>query len=100
MRDAVPPVINDQREGDLPVTFKTLDALDVEGKRVLVRVDFNVPMQNGEVTDATRIERAARTLTELADAGAKVVALSHFGRPKGRVESSMSATSEVVGRTM
>jgi phosphoglycerate kinase len=72
------------------VTFKTLDALDAKGKRVLVRVDFNVPMQDGEVTDATRIERAARTLKELADAGAKVVALSHFGRPKGRVEGSMS----------
>lgn len=72
------------------MTFKTLDALDAKGKRVLVRVDFNVPMQDGEVTDATRIERAARTLQELVDAGAKVVALSHFGRPKGRVEGSMS----------
>jgi phosphoglycerate kinase len=72
------------------VTFKTLDALDAKGKRVLVRVDFNVPMQDGEVTDATRIERAATTLRALAEAGAKVVALSHFGRPKGRVEPSMS----------
>ncbi len=72
------------------MTFKTLDALDAAGKRVLVRVDFNVPMQDGEVTDATRIERAARTLTELADKGARVVALSHFGRPKGRFEPSMS----------
>ena len=72
------------------MTFKTLDALDAQDKRVLVRVDFNVPMQDGEVTDATRIERAARTLTELADKGARVVALSHFGRPKGRFEPSMS----------
>jgi phosphoglycerate kinase len=70
--------------------FRTLDGVDVKGKRVLVRVDFNVPMQNGEVTDATRIERAAATLKELMGKGARVVALSHFGRPKGKRESSMS----------
>jgi phosphoglycerate kinase len=70
--------------------FRTLDGVDVKGKRVLVRVDFNVPMQNGEVTDATRIERASVTLEELMGKGAKVVALSHFGRPKGKPESSMS----------
>ncbi len=89
-------------KGETAVTFKTLDALDAKDKRVLVRVDFNVPMQDGEVTDATRIERAARTLTELADAGAKVVALSHFGRPKGRVESSMSLApvAAALGRTI
>ena len=71
-------------------SFRTLDGVDVKGKRVLVRVDFNVPMQDGEVTDATRIERAAGTLEELMGRGAKVVALSHFGRPKGKPESSMS----------
>ncbi|MFL5338073.1 MAG: phosphoglycerate kinase [Geminicoccaceae bacterium] len=70
--------------------FRTLDGVDVRGKRVLVRVDFNVPMQNGEVTDDTRIERAAATLEELVGKGAKVVVLSHFGRPKGKAESSMS----------
>lgn len=70
--------------------FRTLGGVEVKGKRVLVRVDFNVPMQNGEVTDATRIERAAVTLKELMRNGARVVALSHFGRPKGKVESSMS----------
>jgi phosphoglycerate kinase len=71
--------------------IRTLDDLgDVRGKRVLVRVDFNVPMKDGEVTDATRIERAATTLRELSDRGARVVALSHFGRPKGKVERSMS----------
>ena len=70
--------------------FRTLDRLDARGKRVLVRVDFNVPMQNGEVTDATRIERACQTLEELIDKDAKVVVLSHFGRPKGKPESSMS----------
>ncbi|MFW5680818.1 MAG: phosphoglycerate kinase [Pseudomonadota bacterium] len=70
--------------------FKTLDDIDARGKRVLVRVDFNVPMAAGEVTDATRIERAAATLEELAAQGAVVVVASHFGRPKGKVESSMS----------
>ena len=63
------------------VTFKTIDTLDVSGKRVLVRVDLNVPMKNGKVTDATRIERAAPTIAELAAKGARVVVLSHFGRP-------------------
>jgi phosphoglycerate kinase len=64
--------------------FRTLDAVDVKGKRVLVRVDLNVPVENGLVTDATRIARIAPSLTELADKGAKVILLSHFGRPKGR----------------
>src|SRR3569833_824276 len=65
-------------------SFHTLDHVDVKGKRVLVRVDLNVPVDNGIVTDATRIERVAPALTELADKGAKVILLSHFGRPKGR----------------
>ena len=64
--------------------FQTLDHVDVKGKRLLVRVDLNVPVENGVVTDATRIERVAPALTELADKGAKVILLSHFGRPKGR----------------
>ena len=64
--------------------FRTLDQADVKGKRVLVRVDLNVPMENGRVTDATRIERVAPTITEIADKGGKVILLSHFGRPKGR----------------
>ncbi|MEO1090196.1 MAG: phosphoglycerate kinase [Pseudomonadota bacterium] len=70
--------------------FQTLDDVAVNGKRVLVRVDFNVPMADGEVTDATRIERAAATLRDLLAKGAKVVVLSHFGRPKGKVQPSMS----------
>jgi phosphoglycerate kinase len=65
-------------------TFKTLDDLDVSGKRVLVRVDLNVPMKDGKVTDATRIERAVPTLAELAAKGARVIVLSHFGRPDGK----------------
>ena len=64
--------------------FHTLDRVDVKGKRVLVRVDLNVPVENGIVTDATRIERVAPAITEIADKGGKVILLSHFGRPKGR----------------
>ena len=66
--------------------FRTIDSLDVKGKRVLVRSDLNVPAKDGKVTDATRITRSAATLTELADRGAKVIVLTHFGRPKGREE--------------
>jgi phosphoglycerate kinase len=70
--------------------FKTIDTINVSGKRVLVRVDLNVPMKNGKVTDATRIERAAPTVAELAAKGAKVVVLSHFGRPDGKPVAEMS----------
>jgi phosphoglycerate kinase len=62
--------------------FKTLDDADVAGKRVLLRVDLNVPVANGHVTDATRIERVAPTILELSKKGAKVILLAHFGRPK------------------
>jgi phosphoglycerate kinase len=64
--------------------FRTLDQADVKGKRVLVRVDLNAPMQDGKVVDAFRIERMAPTITEIADKGGKVILLSHLGRPKGR----------------
>ncbi len=66
--------------------LRTLDGVDVKGKRVLVRVDFNVPIEDGKVTDATRIARAAPTILELADRGGKIILLSHFGRPRGRDE--------------
>jgi phosphoglycerate kinase len=66
--------------------FRTLDHVDVKGKRVMLRVDLNVPLEHGVVTDATRIERIAPALTEIADAGGKVILLSHFGRPKGKRE--------------
>ncbi|WP_315835566.1 phosphoglycerate kinase [Bradyrhizobium prioriisuperbiae] len=65
-------------------SFRTLDDVDVKGKRVLVRVDLNVPMDNGKVTDLTRLERIAPTLTEISGNGGKVILLAHFGRPKGR----------------
>src|SRR5947199_10774471 len=64
-------------------TFRTLDDVDVKGKRVLLRVDLNVPTENGRVTDATRLERVAPTITELSGKGGKVILLAHFGRPKG-----------------
>jgi len=70
--------------------FKTIDSERVAGKRVLVRVDLNVPMKNGKVTDATCTERAAPTLKELAEKGAKVIVLSHFGRPDGKRVPEMS----------
>ncbi len=70
-------------------SFKTLDQTVVADKRVLVRVDLNVPMEAGRVTDMTRIERVLPTIRELSDKGAKVILLSHFGRPKG-VDKSQS----------
>ena len=71
--------------------FRTLDDLgDVTGKRVLVRTDLNVPMEGQEVSDTERIDRQAPTLRELSDRGAKVVVLSHFGRPKGKPDSRQS----------
>ena len=70
--------------------FRTLDDLDVKGKRVLVRADLNVPMQDGRITDTLRIDRQAPTIRELAEKGARVVVLSHFDRPRGEVVPSMS----------
>ena len=82
-------------------SFRTLDHVDVKGKRVLVRVDLNVPVDNGIVTDATRIERVAPALTELADKGAKVILLSHFGRPKGRdAKNSLKPVAAEVARVI
>lgn len=87
-------------------SFKTLDDLSPAGKTVLVRADLNVPFKNGKVTDATRIERLIPTLTELASKGAKVVVLSHFGRPDGKPVPDMSlrpvaqVLGEKLGRTV
>ncbi len=85
--------------------FRTLDDIGhVNGKRVLVRVDLNVPVADGKVTDATRIERVAPTIIELADKGAKVVLLAHFGRPKDgpspefSLEPIARATADILGR--
>ena len=86
--------------------FKTLDDLpdDLTGKRVLVRVDFNVPMQDGAISDDTRLRAAVPTIAELSDKRAIVLLLSHFGRPKGQVRPDMSLAllvrplSELTGR--
>ncbi|MAN80151.1 MAG: phosphoglycerate kinase [Rhodospirillaceae bacterium] len=84
--------------------FKTIDDFDVRGKTVLVRCDLNVPMKDGKISDATRLERSALTLTDLAAAGARVCVLSHFDRPKGKVVPAMSlkpvaeALSGILGR--
>lgn len=84
--------------------YKTLDGLDVKGKRVLVRADLNVPMKDGRVADPTRIERTVPTLKELMDRGAKVVVMSHLGRPKGKVAPEFSlkpvadALAGIIGR--
>ncbi len=85
--------------------FKTLDDLTVAGQRVLVRGDLNLPVQDGRVTDTTRIDRMLPTLRELMDKGARVVVISHFGRPKGQVVPEMSlkpvadALSQALGGT-
>jgi phosphoglycerate kinase len=65
-------------------SFLTLDEADLRGKRILVRVDLNVPMENGRVSDATRIRRSLPTIKDIAARGGKVIMLAHFGRPKGR----------------
>jgi phosphoglycerate kinase len=70
--------------------FATIDDLDVRGKRVLLRADLNIPMEDGRVSDPTRIERLAPTIAELADKGARIAILSHFGRPKGKPDPKYS----------
>jgi phosphoglycerate kinase len=76
-------------------SFKTLDRAEPKGKRILVRVDLNVPMENGKVTDTTRIERILPTIRELSDKGGRVVLLAHFDRPKGKVVPEMSLAGVV-----
>lgn len=72
------------------MAWKTLDDMDLNGKRVLVRVDINVPMADGKVTDATRIERIVPTITDIRAKGGKPILLAHFGRPKGKHVPEMS----------
>jgi phosphoglycerate kinase len=82
--------------------FRTLDALAARGRRVLLRADLNVPMQDGKVSDLTRLERLSPTIRELAGKGAKVVVLSHFDRPKGKrvPEMSLRPVAEALGRVL
>ncbi len=72
------------------MTWKTLDDMDLDGKRVLVRVDINVPVEDGRVTDATRIERIVPTVKDILAKGGKPILMAHFGRPKGQVVPEMS----------
>ncbi|MCH7322886.1 phosphoglycerate kinase [Solibacillus sp. MA9] len=72
---------------------KSMNDVDVKGKRVFVRVDFNVPMEAGQITDETRIRAAIPTIEQLVNAGAKVILASHLGRPKGEVNEEMRLTA-------
>ncbi len=81
--------------------FRTLDHADVRGKRVLLRVDLNVPMEHGRVADATRIERVIPTIREIANKGGRVILLAHFGRPKGRdPKESLKPVAEAVAAAL
>jgi phosphoglycerate kinase len=76
-------------------SFKTLDDLDLSGKRVLLRADLNVPVENGEVTDATRIERIVPTIREIIKVDGKAILISHFGRPKGKIDKDFTLETVV-----
>jgi phosphoglycerate kinase len=83
------------------MTFKTLDNFTPIGKRILVRVDLNVPMANGEPSDSTRIERILPTIIELSNKGGKVILLSHFGRPKGKdAENSLKPVANALSKAL
>ncbi len=84
------------------MAYRTLDGLDVAGKRVLLRADLNVPVRDGKITDQTRIERVSPTIRELASKGAKVVVCSHFERPEGRrvPEMSLAPMATALGQVL
>ncbi|QIE45936.1 phosphoglycerate kinase [Pseudohalocynthiibacter aestuariivivens] len=88
------------------MSWKTLDDMDLAGQRVLTRVDINVPVENGRVTDATRIERIVPTINDILARGGKPMLIAHFGRPKGKVVLDMSlrvvlaALREALGRSV
>jgi len=92
------------KDGSAPMAWKTLDQMDLAGKRVLTRVDINVPVQAGRVTDTTRIDRIVPTVQAILEAGGTPVLLAHFGRPKGKVNLDMSlrqivpALADALGR--
>lgn len=87
---------------EINLASRTLDDVNVTGQRVLLRADLNVPVRDGKVTDATRLERLMPTIRELSEKGAKVIVLSHFDRPKGKVVPAMSLKpiAESLGRIL
>ena len=76
--------------------FKTIEGMDFKGKRVLLRADLNVPVKDGKVTDATRIERVVPTIREIIKAGGKAILISHFGRPKGKVDKAAKGAGKKI----
>ena len=86
------------------MAFSTIDAFNPYGQRVLLRVDFNLPMRDGKISDISRLQRVAPTISELAEKGARVIVASHFDRPRGQVVPAMSlrpmaaALEEAIGR--
>ena len=86
------------------MAFTTIDSFNPHGQRVLLRVDFNLPMRDGRISDISRLQRVAPTVSELSEKGARVILASHFDRPKGQVVPSMSlrpmaaALEEAIGR--
>ena len=84
------------------MAFRTLDGVDVAGKRILLRADLNVPVRDGKISDLTRIERLSPTIRELSGKGAKVIVCSHFDRPKGKrvPEMSLSPMAEALGKVL
>jgi len=84
------------------MALRTLDGLEVRGRRVLLRADFNVPMHDGEIADLTRVERVSPTIRELSDKGARVIVLSHFDRPHGVVvpQMSLAPMARALGRVL
>jgi phosphoglycerate kinase len=72
------------------MAWNTLDDMDLNGKRVLVRVDINVPVEDGQVTDTTRIEKIVPTVHDILERGGRPMLLAHFGRPKGKVVPDLS----------
>jgi phosphoglycerate kinase len=84
------------------MAFRTLDGLDVAGKRVLLRGDLNVPIRDGAITDRTRLERICPTIREVTGKGAEVIVCSHFGRPKGKrvPEMSLAPIARALGQVL
>jgi phosphoglycerate kinase len=84
------------------MSFRTLDNIDLKGKRVLLRADLNVPVRDGRITDLTRVERVVPTIREIAEKGGRVIVCSHFERPKGKrvPEMSLRPLAEAISKVL